>query len=102
MSREELHELAQAATPQSVDIPASWPGLLVWAFGKWGPWVVFPIMLYPLYNDLKASNQQFVDITKANVLVLSAMAKQIEANGDKTQSLTTLVERIEAELKLKQ
>lgn len=103
---DDLHARATESTPPSVSIPASWPGLIVWAAGKWGVGAIFAAMLYPLYQDLKASNQQFVTITKANVEVLNALATKIESNGRevalagaKTDALKELVERIEADIK---
>lgn len=102
MPLEDIHDLAKSTTPPSVQIPASWPGLIVWAAGKWGVGIIFAAMLYPLYQDLKMSNQQFVEITKANVIVLSAMAQEIKSNGDKMQDISLTLMKLESEFSKRQ
>jgi hypothetical protein len=84
MSKEELHEIAVASTPESVNIPATWGGLFVWAVGKWGVGVVFAGMLVPVYTDLKASNQQVAEISKANIIILTQLSAQIEDASSRT------------------
>lgn len=84
MSKEELHEIAVASTPEHVNIPETWGGLLVWAIGKWGVGVVFAAMLVPVYADLKASNQQVAEISKANIIILTQLSAQIEDASSRT------------------
>lgn len=102
MDLQDLHQVAESSTPQSVSIPQTWGGLIAYAIAKWGAGAVFLGLLVPVYMDLKSSNQQFVDISKANVTALLAIAKQVEDNGDKVDLLTRAVERLEAETSRKQ
>lgn len=94
MSQDELHEIAQATTPASVDVPNTWPSLAVWALSKWGIGIVFCAFLVPVYQDLKESNQSMVRISVANIQAMNALAEKIEAgtqqtriNGEKIDSL---------------
>lgn len=97
MSLEDLHETAQANTPSTVNVPQTWGGLIVWAVGKWGVGVVFLMLLVPVYQDLKASNQQLADISKANVSILTSLAQQVEATNKTVERLDQTVQRLELE-----
>ncbi len=87
MSKEELHEIAVASTPEHVNIPQTWGALLVWAVGKWGVGVVFAAMLVPVYTDLKASNQQVAEISKANIVILTQLSSQINLNSERSERI---------------
>lgn len=96
MSFDEMHTAASDSTPQNVDIPNSWWGLLAWAVGKWGIGIVFAAFLIPVYQDLKASNQRLADIAQANVAVLNAMAQKIETSIQQVQRLDDSLRRLES------
>jgi len=102
MDLQDLHQVAENSTPQSVSIPQTWGGLIAFAIAKWGAGAIFLCLLVPVYMDLKSSNQQFVEISKANVTALTALAKQVEENSDKTEQLARAVERLEVENSRKQ
>lgn len=101
MSKEELHEIATQTTPEHVNIPETWGGLIVWAVGKWGVGVVFAAMLVPVYTDLKASNQQLADISKANVSVLMGLAQKIESSNERTTRIEESIRQITNDLREK-
>jgi hypothetical protein len=95
MTTENFHQMAVATTPENVDIPNSYTGLIVWAVGKWGIGVVFALFLVPVYQDLKASNQRLADISKANVEVLTALAQKIESTNQQMQRIDDSIRRLE-------
>ena len=102
MSISDLHETAQASTPEGVNIPQTWGGLIVWAVGKWGVGVVFLMLLIPVYQDLKASNQQLAEISRANVTILTSLAQNVEATNQNIQRLDATVQRLEMENRSRQ
>jgi len=95
MSKEELHELAVSTTPETVNVPATWGGLIVWAAGKWGVGIVFAAMLVPVYTDLKESNKQIAELSRANVQVLTALAQKIDDSNTRITRLDDAMRRIE-------
>jgi hypothetical protein len=94
MSKEELHEIAVASTPEHVNIPQTWGALIVWAVGKWGVGVVFAAMLVPVYADLKASNQQVAEISKANIVILTQLSAQIETSTERTSRVEEAIREL--------
>ena len=95
MSKEELHDLAVSTTPETVNVPATWGGLIVWAAGKWGVGIVFAAMLVPVYTDLKESNKQIAELSRANVQVLTALAQKIDDSNTRITRLDDAMRRIE-------
>lgn len=95
MSKEELHEIAVDSTPETVNVPATWGGLIVWAAGKWGVGIVFAAMLIPVYTDLKESNRQIAELSRANVQVLTALAQKIDDSNTRITRLDDAMRRIE-------
>lgn len=99
MSKDELHDIATSSTPEHVSIPETWGGLIVWAIGKWGVGVVFAAMLVPVYTDLKSSNQQLAEVSKANVEVLMQLAMRVEAANERTARIEDSIRQITFELR---
>ena len=99
MSKDELHDIARQSTPENVHIPETWGGLAVWAVGKWGVGVVFLGLLLPVYADLKASNQQLAEVSKANVQVLTQLAMQVEAANARTSRIEDSIRQITLEIR---
>jgi hypothetical protein len=95
MSKDELHSIAVTSTPEMTNIPASWGGLIVWAAGKWGVGVIFLMMLVPVYADLKESNAQIAELSRANVQVLTALAQKIDDSNQRIARLDDALRRIE-------
>ena len=95
MSKDELHSIAVNSTPEVVNIPSSWGGLVVWAAGKWGVGVIFLMMLVPVYADLKESNRQIAELSRANVQVLTALAQKIDDSNQRIARLDDALRRIE-------
>jgi uncharacterized protein YoxC len=95
----QLHQAAKNSTPQDVNVPNTYTGLIVWAVGKWGIGVVFAAFLIPVYQDLKASNQRLADISQANVQVLTALAGEIKSMHTSVSHLEDRVERLADDVK---
>lgn len=95
MSLDELHQIAEKATPADVNVPQTWGGLLVWAVGKWGVGVVFLALLVPVYQDLKISNRQLAEISSANVRVLESLANKVETQNASIIRLNEAMLRLE-------
>jgi len=91
-----MHQLANASTPESVEIPKTYTGLIVWAVGKWGIGIVFAAFLIPVYQDLKASNQRLADISQANVQVLTALAQKVDNSVQQVQRVEESLRRLES------
>lgn len=95
---EQIHQIAKETTPQTVDVPNTYTGLIVWAIGKWGIGIVFAAFLVPVYQDLKASNQRLADISQANVQVLMALTSEIKTMGTNVTHLDASVKHLETRL----
>jgi hypothetical protein len=93
---DQLHTIATNSTPQSVEVPKTYAGLIVWAVGKWGIGIVFAAFLVPVYQDLKASNQRVADITQASVQAITALASKIESTNAHVQRIDESIRRLES------
>lgn len=98
MSKDELHAHAQQSTPDFVQIPNSWAGLMFWAVGKWGVGAIFMGMVWFLYTDLKAANERFAKLTEANVAAITALAQRIDSGHEKIGDMKETIRRIETAL----
>ena len=85
-----LAEYANNQTPQDVHVPNSWPGLMVWAIGKFGIGVVFAAMLIYVYLDLRKVSDALVEVVRANAVAIQTLAEKVEQTNIK-------VDRIERE-----
>jgi hypothetical protein len=99
MSKDDLHTFASDSTPQSVEIPKTYAGLLVWAVGKWGIGILFAVFLVPVYQDLKASNQRVADVIQSTVQVLTSLSEKVEKGNQDIHRLDDAVRRIESNQK---
>lgn len=95
MSKEELLKIAKEDTPQSVQIPHNWSGVIAWLAGKYGVGGIFMAMVAMLYVDLKASNERFARITEANVAAITALVQRIDQSLANVESMRETVRRIE-------
>lgn len=98
MSKDEIHAAASETTPDYVQIPHSWSGLVFWAVGKWGVGAIFMGMVWFLYADLKASNERFAKLTEANVAAITALAQRIDNAHEKVSDMRETIRRIESAL----
>ena len=53
-----IHRIAQLDTPQTVDVPGTWSGLIVWALGRFGGIVVATAFLAYAWHDGNESHKK--------------------------------------------
>jgi hypothetical protein len=82
MSQNDLHHIAQADSPQSVDIPNTPSGLLGWALVRFGPWVLGFVFAVLFYFDFKLER-------KENVSYQRSMVEKLMATVDKASTAST-------------
>lgn len=91
MSIDDIHEVAQKSTPSDVDVPKSWPALVMWAATKWGIGIIFSAifgsMLVPVYQDLREANRQLLEITRANVTAMQSLSAAVDRQGREIEKL---------------
>lgn len=82
MSREELHDLAQKDSPEGVNIPNSWRGLISWAVIRFGVGiliaVVFGLMLKEVYRDMRADRAELFQAYVKSAEAFSRHASAME------------------------
>jgi hypothetical protein len=82
MSREELHSIADADTPNEVNIPQTWQALVVWAIARFGVGLVvaavFGYATTIVYQDLKESRDQLMEAYKDNTRTMDSFHRQIQ------------------------
>lgn len=83
MSRDELHEIANKTTPSDVEVPNTYIGLIVWAVSKFGIGIIFAAMLVPVYLDNKEANGAILEMTRANINALHALANEVRGISDR-------------------
>ncbi len=87
----QIHDYAQDDTPSSVTVPGSYAGILMWAFGKHGPIVLFVISTWLLYNDNKANQAQiYKDSRETGAQLMEVARAQITVNGQVAASLSEM------------
>jgi len=74
----QLHQYAQNKTPADVSVPQTLPGLALWAFGQYGPWALFVVSTWLLYNDTKATQAQLLEVTKSQISINAQVVTQME------------------------
>ena len=101
MSVEEtIRAAAQQQTPESVDVPQSWAGLLVWSVGRWGVGILFGVAaafgLVRIYSDMQTLSGRMLDAqiaqTTASVEVVAAI-REINAGVTDTRELTLRIQQ---------
>lgn len=75
MSKNELHALANATTPDDVAVPGTWPALIAWMLGKFGIGIgvacVFGWFTIRIYADLQSQNTRILDAFQQQTLTNS-------------------------------
>jgi hypothetical protein len=89
MSKTQLVEIANNDTPQAVQVPSNWPGILAWVLGRFGLGVgvaaVFGWFTVRVYEDLQRQNER----------VLDAFRQQTISSGEHVHAIRELSKRIE-------
>lgn len=87
MSKEELHEVANADTPAHVDVPATANGLILWLLGRFGVAVVFAASTFYVYRDMRADRAELFNAYQRNIEVISGFKSVLETQTREIQDL---------------
>jgi len=87
MSREELHDAAQADTPASVEIPNTTNGLILWLLGRFGVAVAFAAATYFVYQDMRSDRKELFEAYRQNTEVIRDFKNTIENQGRQFEEL---------------
>jgi hypothetical protein len=82
-------KFAQEDTPEKVDVPQNWSGIIVWAVGRFGGGIVIAAvcayMLHIVYADYRQQNMavlealtQQTEVNAKNVMVMEELRKTIQ------------------------
>lgn len=89
MSKDELHSIATADTPEAIQIPNTWQGLIVWAIARFGVGLivaaVFCYGIVVIYGDMRVDRTQLMDAYRDNT-------RAIEQFGSRMQEQTKAIE----------
>jgi cell division protein FtsB len=82
VSKEELHSIAEADSPNQVSIPQTWQALVVWAIARFGVGLVvaavFGYATTIVYQDLKTSRDQLMEAYKDNTRIMETFNRQLD------------------------
>jgi cell division protein FtsB len=88
MSQDELHKIATRDTPEAIEVPNTWQGLIVWALARFGVGIavagVFGWGIVHVYADMRADREQLLDAYKDAITVMQSVAMKLE---DQTEAI---------------
>lgn len=84
-----LHSLASSDTPSAVSIPREWPGLLVWAVGRFGVGVLVAAVFWHAWREER------VESHARNERLTSILEQRARVDVEMTTALTRLTQTIE-------
>lgn len=87
MSRDELHDAAQADTPAYVDIPATTNGLILWLLGRFGVAVVFAASTFYVYQDMRSDRAELFNAYRENIRVIGEFKAVLQTQTDEIKEL---------------
>jgi hypothetical protein len=89
MSKTQLVKIANNDTPEAIEVPGNWPGILAWVIGRFGLGVgvaaVFGWFTVRVYEDLQRQNDRILD----------AFRQQTVSNAEHVHAIRELSRRIE-------
>jgi Holliday junction resolvasome RuvABC endonuclease subunit len=101
MSQDEIHHVAKNDTPEGVQVPNTFAGLVMWAVGRFGGAAIIAIAaayaLIKIYTDMQVQNAQMIGDQKAvNAVVVEMVRETTKATGASTDAISELSEAVEA------
>ena len=91
MSQDELHRIATHDTPDPIQVPNTWQGLVVWACARFGVGIavagVFGWGIVHVYSDMRADREQLLDAYLDAIQVMQSVASKLEAQTDAIEDL---------------
>lgn len=83
MSKDDLYDAAQRDSPNYVDLPKSWPGILAWITIKLGPWAVIAVVCgwatSVVYTHQREDQQLLLTAYQANIQAMDAFTSQLRS-----------------------
>ena len=93
MSKDQLHALANDDAPEAIQVPNTWPALIVWAVGRFGVGVIFAFMLAYVYQDLQHANRAMVEVVRANAQAIQSLASETGETNRKIETIERHISR---------
>lgn len=91
MSQDELHHIANHDTPEPIQVPNTWQGLIVWALARFGVGIgvagVFGWGIVHVYTDMRSDREQLLAAYKDAIQVMQSVATKLEAQTDAIKDL---------------
>lgn len=91
MSQDELHRIANHDTPEPIQVPNTWQGLVVWALARFGVGIgvaaVFGWGIVHVYTDMRADRQELLAAYKDAIQVMQSVAIKIESQTEAIEAL---------------
>lgn len=92
MSQDELHRIANHDTPEAIQVPNTWQGLVVWALARFGVGIavagVFGWGIVHVYTDMRSDREQLLDAYKDAIQVMQSVATKLDAQTDAIEDLS--------------
>jgi cell division protein FtsB len=91
MSQDELHSIATTDTPEAIQVPNTWQGLIVWALARFGVGIavagVFGWGIVHVYTDMRSDRQELLEAYRDAIHVMQAVTQKLEAQTDAIEDL---------------
>jgi hypothetical protein len=91
MSRDELHSIATRDTPDAIEVPNTWQGLIVWALARFGVGIavagVFGWGIVHVYQDMRSDREQLLNAYLDAIQVMQSVSTKLEAQTDAIEAL---------------
>lgn len=91
MSQDEIHSIATRDTPEQIEVPNTWQGLVVWALARFGVGIavagVFGWGIVHVYADMRSDREQLLEAYKDAIQVMQSVATKLEAQTDAIEEL---------------
>lgn len=100
MSQDQIHDIASKDTPEKVEVPNTFAGLMMWAVGRFGGTAVIAIAaawaVVRIYTDMQIQTaQQLGDQKAVNAQVIEMVRNATTASGEMTQAMRDLSKQVE-------
>ena len=96
--KQALHLMAKRDTPEIVEVPETWPGIIAWLIGRFGVGVLGFGLLYIVYQDFMATHKDFYkDIKARDERIVAAFEKSVNAQSE-SNSILKLIEHNQKEI----
>lgn len=101
MSQDEIHDVAKRDTPEGIQVPNTFAGLVTWAVGRFGGSAIIAggaaYALIKIYTDMQVQSVQMVGDQKAvNAVVVEMVRETTKATSASAEAISELSDAVEA------